>query len=295
MCLRRLESLMNLKRSGACASILVWISGCTPTIPVTESSGLDTGLTPSSEDTATPSSTTGGTSTSIETIPGTTTPTTPTTTTPTTTETSGGWCLDWEDGSLRDAGYHGEQVQLDDGAILLVVREGDGFSALVGEDEIELRDLRALVMRSSDLGEVSSVAVAITPEFRVEAPLLWWWQLSEVGLGGVAIDAELVDDSGAVVAALEVPAETGGYVPALQEHHEPIEAVPEIGYGEHSPGELTLQATDVSAFVGMDLSLRLYQHTLVPDNGFFTIIDDICHGQTPDSDVAPSMLDWDAG
>ena len=47
------------------------------------------------------------------------------------------WCIDWESGTLEDAGYSGSQVELKDGAIVLVAEEGQEYSALIGEDQLD--------------------------------------------------------------------------------------------------------------------------------------------------------------
>jgi len=198
------------------------------------------------------------------------------------------WCLDWEAGTLDDAGYSGSQVELDDGGIVLVAPEGQEYSALIGEDQLDYIEEHALVLRSSHQGEIKSVAVMQTPFFIVSHEQLWWWQLSEVRQEGISLDAQLVTVYDQELARMSVPVETGGYIPALQEEHSPIKGFPEIDQGEPTLGSLVQQGVDLSAFMGTELALRLSQHTLVPDNGFFTLIDEICVGRMEDPG-----LDWD--
>ncbi|HJN75247.1 MAG TPA: hypothetical protein QGF58_15065 [Myxococcota bacterium] len=194
------------------------------------------------------------------------------------------WCLDWEDGTLEGAGYDGQEVQLADGALLWNVREGTDFSGLVGEELIDVRESRALVMRSSHAGDVDSVAIATTEPFVIEDDHLWWYQLSEVGAEGIDFYADLLV-GGAVLASLDDLAVTGGYVPALSSEHVPIAGFPDIGYGEPTEGELVWQVTDVQPWLGQEVRLRLYQHTKVEAQGFFTIVDDICLGAAFSSDI----------
>jgi hypothetical protein len=198
------------------------------------------------------------------------------------------WCLDWESGTLENAGYTGSQVELDDGGIVLVAPEGQEYSALIGEDQLDYIDEHALVLRSSHQGEVKSVAVMQTPFFIVSHDQLWWWQLSEVHQEGVSLEAQLVTVYDEELAAMSVPVETGGYIPALQEDHSPIKGFPEIDQGEPTMGNLVQQGVDLSAFMGTELALRFSQHTLVQDNGFFTLLDEICVGRMEDPG-----LDWD--
>ena len=126
---------------------------------------------------------------------------------------------------------------------------------------------------------MDSVAFIESEPFEIVADELWWSQLSEVHGGGIALAAQLVDaDSGTVLLEIDVPVETGGFIPALQDVHEPIDGFPEITWGEPTLGELVHQSADVSAFLGEEVVLRISQHTLIEHNGFFTILDDLCHG-----------------
>lgn len=197
------------------------------------------------------------------------------------------WCIDWEDGSLEQAGYSEGYVELGNGALLWNVMEGTDFSALVGEDLLDFRGARALVMRSSHSGEVASVAIATTEPFLVESPHLWWYHLSEVGDDGVDLYADLMAE-GAVLGSLDDLAQTGGYVPALQDEHIPISGFPDIGYGDPTIGEMVWHVTDVEPWLGQEVRLRLYQHTTAEGQGFFTIIDDICMGTAFQAEFA-----WD--
>ncbi len=188
------------------------------------------------------------------------------------------WCLDFEDGSLEPVGYAGSAIELFDGAKLKVVSEGSDYSALSGEELLGFDGWRALLMRSNDAGDTSSVSIATTDFFVVEDPHLWWWTLSEVDERGINLYADLLDENGTIVASLDLAVDTGGFVPTLSEGDDPIEGYEEITQGEPVVGELVQQVTDVSTWTGQSLRLRLYQHTRIQDNGFFTLFDDICAG-----------------
>ena len=188
-------------------------------------------------------------------------------------------CLGWEDGSLDPAGYTGRKIELPDGALVLVVREGTDWSALDGEETLDLRGERALVLRSSHDGRVDSVAVATTPPFAIDPDRpgqLSWWQLSEVDDRGIALTADVLAEGDRVLVSLDLPVRTGGFLPALKPRHKPIEGFPEIIEGFGVPGELVRQSLDLAPFAGMQIRLRLFQHTLIERNGFFTVLDDVC-------------------
>ena len=201
-------------------------------------------------------------------------------------------CLTWESATLFDAGYTGDFVELWDGAMVLVAREGvTAYSALEGEEALDYRDDHALVLRSSHDGDTGSTAIATTPLWDIPedgSPQLWWWQLSEVDGDGIELYADLIDAAGTIVASLDVPVETGGYLPGLLPSHAPIDGFDEIVEGPGQVGELVLQSTDLTPFAGQRLRLRLYQHTRVENNGFFTVFDDLCLG----AGEAPALLSW---
>ena len=197
-------------------------------------------------------------------------------------------CFTWEDGDLSDAGFGGDYEQLTDGAILVIEAEGGDWSALNGEETLDFRDTYALVMRSSHDGDPDSVSRATTPAFEVTYPTLGWWQLSEVDKRGIYLGAELLGEDGAVLATLDIPVETGGFVPGLSEDQLPLDAFPEIVVGPGTPGALVQQVTDVSPWLGQTVRLQIVQHTEIDDNGFFTALDDLCVDELPGA----SLLTW---
>jgi len=193
------------------------------------------------------------------------------------------WCYDFEDGELTPAGYGSTDfVELYDGALVFNAAEGDDFSALNGEEDVAFRGARGLGLRSSHDGSVESVAIATTPLFEVIEPALFWWVMSEVDSRGVYLGVDIMTEDGVVLASAELPVDTGGHIPGLEPEHDPIAGFPEITEGEGTPGAFTAQQLDVSPWVGQVVKLRIYQHTQQEDQGFFTLFDDICHGDRLD-------------
>lgn len=196
------------------------------------------------------------------------------------------WCIDFESGTLDDVGWPGErQVQLEDGGIVVVVEEGGSWSALRGEDALALSGDHALVLRSSHDGRVDSLAVATTRPFRVTHDTVTWTQLSEVDDRGVSLDLEVLDLAGAVLDTVSLTVETGGFVPGLEESHEPIDELPEIVVGTGTGGTAVPQSVDLSAWRDEEVQLRFTQHTRIEDNGFFTLLDDVCSAPTGSGDA----------
>ena len=199
-------------------------------------------------------------------------------------------CFDWEDRKLDDAGYPNvDEIDLWDGAVVFNIHEGQYFSDLIGEEQIELNDNRAVMMRSSAEGDPTSISIITTPYFEVTNTQLYWWQISEVGPTGVEIYADLINRDNIIVASIDIPVETGGYIPALDDSMEPIPGFEEISYGHATIGKLVAQVSDVSVFRGDELKLRIYQHTKQEGFGFFTIFDDICIGESS----SEQTLDWE--
>lgn len=256
-----------------------WLLGCQP--------GADSAATAE----ATPVTVvTGGTTSS----PTTSSPTTSSSTTPTTSTTGGWssedlptWCLDFEDGSLATVG-EGAVASVEGwlGAVTFVAGEGTSWSALTGEEGIDLRGRWALGLRSNHEGSPEAVAIATTPFFLVERPTLTFWQLSEVDGRGVYLGLDVLGEDGSVLASAELPIETGGHVPGLDEEMSPIAELPEVEVGPGVAGWPVLQALDLTDFLDHTVRVRFYQHTWIPDNGFFTLLDGICHGEAPE-ELAP--------
>lgn len=188
------------------------------------------------------------------------------------------WCGDFESGQLNDVGHLGANVTLGDGAVLANVAEGDDFSALTADRGIALNGDHALLMRSSQAGQIASVAIATTPVLRVTSPELLWFQLSEVSDKGLVFAVDVLTPESTVLASAILPVETGGHVPGLLDEADAIEGLPEIVVGAGVTGVLVGQAIDLSPWEGQDVKVRFYQHTLSEGNGFFTLVDDLCTG-----------------
>jgi hypothetical protein len=91
-----------------------------------------------------------------------------------------------------------------------------------------------------------------------------------------------MDRRGYVLGSLEVPVETGGHLPGLMSDQAAIPSLPEIEYGEGRVGRFEGQRFDMTAFLDLEVSLRVYQHSLVEDSAFFTLLDDLCLGTNQD-------------
>lgn len=204
---------------------------------------------------------------------------------------TGDWCADWEDGTLARLGYGDvDFVELMDGAIVANIEEGGDWSALRGEEMIPLSGDRAVILRSSHEGEPESMAGGVLGPFLVEQPALTWLQLSEVRAEGLWLGASLLDEDLNEIAAIDLPVETGGFIPGLEERYRPIEGLDEIVVSEGTPGEPVAQGVDLSPWMGEVVSVRFNQHTMIDDNGFFTLLDDLCPSPGTDLD----LLDWGA-
>lgn len=202
---------------------------------------------------------------------------------------TGDWCADWEDGTLARLGYGDTDfVELMDGAIVANVEEGGDWSALRGEEMIPLSGSRAVILRSSHEGDPDSMAGGLLGPFVVEHPALTWLQLSEVRAEGLWLGATLLDQDLNEISRLDVPVETGGFIPGLYRWYAPIDGLDEIVEGEGTPGEPVLQGVDMSPWLGQVVSVRFDQHTMIDLNGFFTLLDDLC----PSEGEGVSLMSW---
>ena len=188
----------------------------------------------------------------------------------------------FEDGDLSGYGLPGEiEAFPDEGGKVLIVEEGMSFSWLYGEEEFDFPvGTRALLMRSNDAGEVESEAVITTNPFVPQHSVFTMDQLSEVDSPGLSLEVEILDE-GFVVDRWELDIETGGYVPELLPEHDPIPGFEHIDHHSHVPGEFVRTLLDVSEWHedGEEIQIRFRQHTLIPSNGFFTVLDNLCDGE----------------
>ncbi len=192
------------------------------------------------------------------------------------------WCLDYEEANLINAGYgDSSSAELYDGAIVFIAQENMSYSGYNGEEDLDLRGTFALGIRSSHSGDPTSVGIATTHVFLVEQDALFWWQLSEVDERGIYLGLDVLTEASDVLGSKQLPVETGGFLPGLEAGHESIPEIPELTAGEGTPGEMVLQALDLTPWLGQEVKVRFYQHTLIEGNGFFSLLDDICHGPAP--------------
>ena len=201
------------------------------------------------------------------------------------------WCLDFESGDLSDVGYEGAQVTLGNDALLANVSQGSNFSALTAEDRIEFRGEQALLMRAYPLAQPALLAVVSTPVFVVEEPEFSWFQLSEVEEGGIWLAVDAMAPDGLVLGSLELQVETGGHLAGLPPDFAPIEGLNDVVVGEGYPGSFVGQRVDLSPFLGESISLRFYQYSKIAENAFFTLLDDLCLGQSEET-LDLELMTW---
>ena len=207
------------------------------------------------------------------------------------------WCIDFEDGVLDGVGYAGSQANLGNGAVVSNINKGEEFSALRGEELISFREERAVLMRSNTSGLLEGFSVLSTDYFVVDKPMLSWWQISEVRGEGLWMAADFMDEEGYVLASLEIPVETGGHIPGRFAHQASIDELDEIQIGPGQVGGFVGQWVDMSDLMGQNIQVRFYQYTRIPQNAFFTLIDDLCLGPTEELDEVEALMlsdpmDW---
>jgi hypothetical protein len=191
----------------------------------------------------------------------------------------------FEDGDLGGFGWPGVSYrESEDGAKTAIVTEGDGFSALRGEELVPFHGDRAVLLRPNDAGDTTSVAVIRTNPFVPRAPFLNIDQMSEVDERGIALEAWILRaDSGEVDEVVPLAVETGGFVPELLPEHEAIPGAPWITWDSFNPGVFVRNQLDLTAWAELALGIQVEfrQRTLIQDNGFFTLLDNLCNGEPP--------------
>ncbi len=188
----------------------------------------------------------------------------------------------FEDGDLSGFGLPGEtEARPDEGGKVQIVEQGSDWSALEGEEDLPFHGERALLIRSNDLGDVFSVGVITTMPFVPRGPAFVLDQVSEVGGDGIALELRVLDAAGGdVLEQHEATVDTGGFVPELGLDHEPIEGFPEITRVDGSAGTFVRQTFDLTRYArdNRRIQVQIRQHTRVQDNGFFTVVDNLCDG-----------------
>lgn len=205
------------------------------------------------------------------------------------------WCLDVEDASLAPFGYSGDHAETSHGVEVFVAREGGDFSTLVGEEALDLPGLYSLGLRA-EAGE--RYAQVTTPLFTITEGALAFSQLSEADHRGVELLVEVLAPNGALLAVGKVPAQTGGFIPAMPsdeadgEGDEDDDASTKTNTGnggttssEPSAGVFTRQQLDLSPWHGQSARLRFSQRSVMERVVFFTLLDDLCH-QAPSAEAA---------
>ena len=187
----------------------------------------------------------------------------------------------FEDNDLADFGHPGEVLYIaPEGGKVAIVEQHANYSALDGEAGVDFHGNYALLIRSNDAGDPGSMGVVRTLPFVPQNPLFVMDQLSEVDGEGIVLRVRVLTSGGELLEEHSLEVLTGGYVPALEEWHEPISGFPEITLDSATPGEFTRQYLDMSTWheAGEEIVLEFLQHTLVENNGFFTLLDNLCDG-----------------
>jgi hypothetical protein len=188
----------------------------------------------------------------------------------------------FENGDLAGFGHPGEaSFEPEEGGKVAIVEEGGDWSALEGEEDLWFHGRRAVMIRSNDDGDRLTVGVITTDAFVPRGSVFVVDQLSEVGGEGIDLELRVVDAaSGDVLETFDVPVHTGGYIPELGPQHSEIPGFPEITLLGGAAGEFVRETFDLTAYGDADRRIRvqLRQHTTVDDNGFFTVLDNLCDG-----------------
>jgi hypothetical protein len=191
----------------------------------------------------------------------------------------------FESADLAPFGYPGEVIYVaPEGGKVAIVEEGANYSALAGEQGVSFHGDYALLIRSNDAGDPDSSAVVRTLPFVPQNPFFVVDQMSEVGEEGVELSVRVLTPDLELLEEWSLPVVTGGYVPALEEGHQPIEGFPQITLDSAEPGIFVRQYLETSPWQesGEEIVLEFWQHTLVENNGFFTLFDNLCDGLPDD-------------
>jgi len=166
-----------------------------------------------------------------------------------------------------------------EGGIVVVVQEGENFSGLVGEEDLEFSGEYAALLRSSEDADPDTWGHLVTNPFVPVVPTLVYDQLSEVDDRGVELEVAILDAHGVVLQQQSVPVETGGYLPGLPPGGEPLDGFPDVVEGGEMAGSFVQHVVDLTPYweAGETIQVRFRQHTTVDGVGFFTLLDDVCN------------------
>ena len=186
----------------------------------------------------------------------------------------------FEDGDLAAFGHPGESwYEAPEGGRVVIVDEGTDFSALSGEEDLEFDGERAVMLRSNDAGDVDTSAVIRTVPFRPGEATFVMDQLSEVDGEYLALSVAIIDaGTGETFEYLDIDVTTGGFIPELLPEHQVIPDAPHITYDGGRSGVFVRTWIDVSDhwLARREIQLEFRQHTRLQDNGFFTLLDNLC-------------------
>ncbi len=186
----------------------------------------------------------------------------------------------FEDADLSGFGHPGDDWWVsEEGGIVAVKREGENFSGLLGDEDLEFSGSYAALLRSNEDADPDSLAHLVTDPFVPDVPYLIVDQLSEVDDRGIYLEWAILDEFGDVIELEPMPVETGGYVPSLAPGQPPLEGFPEIDQHSGQPGEFVRTVVDLTPYWedGETIQVRFRQHTTLAGVGFFTLLDNVCN------------------
>ncbi len=186
----------------------------------------------------------------------------------------------FEEGDLTGFGFPGEDWWVsDEGGIVAVKREGENFSGLLGDEDLEFPGSYAAVLRSNESGDPDTAGHLVTDPFVPEVPTLIVDQLSEVDDRGIYLEWAILDEYGDVLELEPMEVQTGGYVPSLAPGQPPLDGFPEITANSGQPGEFVRHVIDLTPYWEDEetIQVRFRQHTTLDGVGFFTLLDNVCN------------------
>ena len=168
-----------------------------------------------------------------------------------------------------------------EGGLVTVVEQGDDFSGLVGEDDIEFSGDHAALLRSNEAADSQTWGQLITDPFVPAVPIFSFDQLSEVDDRGIELEISILDEYDNVLQSQMLTVETGGFVPGLPPGADPLDDFPEIVVGGTQTGTFVHHEFDLTPYwqASQTIQVRFRQHTLVDGVGFFTLLDNVCNAE----------------
>ena len=186
----------------------------------------------------------------------------------------------FETGDLTGFGHPGSDWWVsEEGGMVVIFAEGDDFSGLVGEEDLEFTGDFAALLRSNEQADPDTWGHLVTDAFVPLVPTLIFDQLSEVDDRGIELEVAILDPDGTVLEQQSLPVETGGFVPGLPPGGLPFEDFPEITVGGGQAGEFVRHEIDLTPYwqSQQTIQVRFRQHTTLDGVGFFTLLDNVCN------------------